>query len=146
MEATQANLSRLNDVVQEIERNLASLERQAQKARQYKKHKEELLDKEMTWGRRKTLVIRQKLESLKKDKEAFEQELLALKTELQTAENTIEVDRIEQLTDTKQAEVLQTKFRAFRTSLTQEKSRLDLSRRRQNDLQTPASKPRIREK
>ena len=40
MEATQANLSRLNDVVQEIERNLGSLERQAQKARQYKKYKE----------------------------------------------------------------------------------------------------------
>src|SRR4051794_21161003 len=49
MEATQSNLSRLNDIIQEIERNLGSLERQAQKARQYRKYKDELLDKEMTW-------------------------------------------------------------------------------------------------
>ena len=51
MEA-QANLSRLNDVIQEIERNLGSLERRS-KTRQHKRYKEELLDKEMTWGRRK---------------------------------------------------------------------------------------------
>ena len=91
MEATQANLSRLDDVIQEIERNLGSLERQAQKARQYKKYKDELLDKEMTWGRRKILVIRQKLESAQgQDEEALEQELTGLRAELQTAENTIE--------------------------------------------------------
>ena len=46
MEATQTNLSRLTDIIQEIEKNLASLERQAQKARLYKKYKDELLDKE----------------------------------------------------------------------------------------------------
>jgi chromosome segregation protein len=135
MEATQANLSRLNDIVQEIERNLASLERQAQKARQYKKHKEELLDKEMTWGRRKTLVIRQKLETLKQDKETFEQELFSLKSELQIAENSIEVDRIDQVTDTKLAEEFQIKIQALSDELTQERSALDLSRRRQSDLQ-----------
>src|SRR3954467_12623456 len=65
MEAAQGNLSRLNDVVQEIERNLNSLERQAQKARQYRKYKDELLDKEMTWGRRKSQVTRHKLDALK---------------------------------------------------------------------------------
>src|SRR4051812_13295727 len=104
MEATQANLSRLNDVIQEIERNLGSLERQAQKARQYKKYKDELLDKEMTWGRRKSLVTRQKLEALKKERDAVEQQLVGLKAELSTAETSIETDRISQLTDSKVAE------------------------------------------
>jgi chromosome segregation protein len=101
MEATQANLSRLNDVAQEMERNLASLERQAQKARQFKNIQEELLDKEMTWGRRKAQVIRQKLETLQRDKDAFEQVLTTLKAQLQAAENSIEIDSVEQLTDTK---------------------------------------------
>src|SRR6185312_1900544 len=99
MEATQANLSRLNDVIQEIERNLASLERQAQKAKLYKKYKDELLDKEMTWGRRKNQVLRQKLDALKIQRDALEQELVGLRTELQTAENLIEVDRVDLVTE-----------------------------------------------
>jgi chromosome segregation protein len=134
MEATQANLSRLNDVIQEIERNLGSLERQAQKARQFKKYKEELLDKEMTWGRRKIQVLRQKLEALTKQKELLEIELVGLRAELQVAENAIEVDRVEQVTDSKVAEEWQSKIQQLSDDLTHEKSALDLSRRRQSDL------------
>ncbi len=134
MEATQANLSRLTDIIQEIEKNLDSLERQAQKARQYKKYKDELLDKEMTWGRRKSQVLREKLESLKKQRETLEQELIGLKAELQTAENSIEVDRVSLVTETKEAEMLQAKIQDFSQELSQEKSALDLSRRRQGDL------------
>ena len=136
MEATQANLSRLNDVIQEIERNLSSLERQAQKARQYKKYKDELLDKEMTWGRRKNQVLRQKLDALKKQKEILEQDLIALKAELQTAENTIEVDRVDQVTDSKAAEELQAKINHYSSELAHERSALELSRQRQSDLHT----------
>jgi chromosome segregation protein len=134
VEATQANLSRLTDVIQEIERNVNSLERQAQKARQYKKLKEELLDQEMTWGRRKILVLRQKLESLRKQKEALDQELVGLRAELQVAENAIEVERVEQVTDTKDAEELQNRVQSLSNLLTQQKSELELSRRRRSDL------------
>lgn len=134
LEAAQGNLSRLNDVIQEIERTLASLDRQAQKARQYRKYKDELLDKEMTWGRRKILVLRQKLESLRRQKDVLEQEVIGLKAELQTQENNIEVDRIAQLTETKEAEVLQAKIQQLADDLAHEKSALDLSRRRQSDL------------
>lgn len=134
MEATQANLSRLTDVIQEIERSLGSLERQAQKARQFKKFKEELLDKEMTWGRRKIRVLRQKLEALVKQKEMLEIELVGLRAELQVAENAIEVDRVEQVTDSKIAEEWQGQIQHLSDDLTHEKSALDLSRRRQSDL------------
>ncbi len=134
IEATQANLSRLNDVIQEIERNLASLERQAQKARQYKKYKDELLDKEMTWGRRKSQVLRQRLDIVKKERDALEQELAGLKAELQVAENSIETDRVEQLTNTKAAEELQSRIQELSSELTREQSALELSRKRQGDL------------
>lgn len=135
MEATQGNLSRLNDVVQEIERNLGSLERQAQKARSYNKLRAELTDKEMTWGRRKARVIQQKLGELHTSKEIVDQELTSLRAELQTVENSIEVDRISQLTDSKAVEELQSTLQNSRGELTREQSALDLSRRRQGDLE-----------
>lgn len=134
MEAAQANLSRLTDIIQEIERSLGSLERQAQKARQYKKYKEELVDKELTWGRRKIHVLRHKLDELHSRKSAMEQELAGLRAELHTTENSIESDRILNLTDTKAAEEMQAHVQRLSDELTREKSALDLSRRRQGDL------------
>lgn len=134
MEAAQANLARLNDVVAEIERTLNSLERQAQKASQYKKHKEELLAKEMTWGRRKNRVLRARLEEVKAKREALEQELVGLKAELSIAENSIESDRVEQLTLSKATEELQSKIGEMSGDLTRAQSALELSRRRQADL------------
>ena len=134
MEATQANLSRLNDVVQEIERGLGSLERQAAKARRYEEYKTELTDKEMTWGRRKALVLRQKISSLNSQKTSTDTELLALRAELQTVENSIEADRTAQLTDSKAVEEMQAIYQNAQRELTREQSALDLSRRRQGDL------------
>jgi len=134
MEATQANLSRLTDIIQEIEKNLGSLERQAQKAQLYKKYKGELLDKEMTWGRRKFYVMNEKLGALKAQKDALEQELILLKSELQISENSIEVDRIDLVTENKEAETLQLQIQDIADRLSQEKSALELSRRRQGDL------------
>lgn len=134
MEATQANLARLTDIIQEIEKSLGSLERQAQKAQLYKKYKDELLDKEMTWGRRKCSVYREKLETLKNQRDALEQELVGMKAELQTAENSIEIDRIQLLTNTKDAETLQAQIQDLSQELSEERSALELSRRRQEDL------------
>jgi chromosome segregation protein len=47
MESTQANLLRVNDIVQELERRLDSLERQAKKAEKYKKLKSEMRELEL---------------------------------------------------------------------------------------------------
>ena len=134
IEAAHANLARLNDVVVEIERTLNSLERQAQKASQYKKHKDELLAKEMTWGRRKNRVLRVRLDEMKAKRDALEQELVGLKAELSTAENGTEVDRIEQLTLSKSTEELQSRIGGMSGDLTRAQSALELSRRRQSDL------------
>jgi len=134
MEATQANLSRLTDIIQEIEKSLASLDRQAQKARQYKKYKDELLDKEMTWGRRKSKILTEKLETLRRQRDQLEHELAALKAQLQTAENSIEVDRVDLVDESKEAEILQARIQELSSDLSGEKSALDLSRRRQGDL------------
>lgn len=134
MEATQANLARLTDIIQEIEKTLNSLERQAQKARQYRKYKDELFDKEITWGRRKSQIFRRNLEALRKQKETLEQDLAGLRAGLQTAENSLEVDRIHLLTESKEAEIYQAQVQTLAEELTHQRSSLDLSRRRQGDL------------
>lgn len=134
MEATQANLARLTDIIQEIEKTLASLERQAQKARQYKKYKDELIDKEMTWGRRKNAILQERLNVLKAQRDTLEQDLLGMRAQLQTAENSTEVSRIQLLTETKEAESLQARIQDLASDLSHEKSALELSRRRQGDL------------
>lgn len=134
MEATQANLARLTDIIQEIERSLASLDRQAQKAKQYKKYKDELFDKEITWGARKSKLLHQKVQLLRDQRDALEQELAGLKAQVQTDENAIEVEQVGLVTDTKEAEVFQAKMQEISNQLSDKRSTLELSKRRQGDL------------
>ena len=134
MDATYANLSRLTDVIQEIERNLESLERQAQKARLYSKYKEELAEKEITWTRRKTKIFKQKLEELTKEKSLLEEELVTLKLELQETEASVETGRVGQISDSRLAEEFQLTIQDLSDQLTRQQSALDLSKQRQNDL------------
>lgn len=134
MEATQANLERLQDVVSEIERQLNSLERQAQKAIKYKEYKDELFEKEVTWGRRKNKVLIAQIDELKQERSEIEQEIDSLRSRLQVSENEIEVDQVQQVTDTKDAEALQEEIQTQSDRLTYEQSALELSRRRQEDL------------
>ena len=47
MDQTRANLLRVGDIIREIERSLASLKRQAQKAERYKRYREEIRDLEL---------------------------------------------------------------------------------------------------
>ena len=47
MEQTQQNLLRVTDIIEEIQKTLASLKRQAQKAERYKRYREEIRDLEL---------------------------------------------------------------------------------------------------
>lgn len=51
LDATEANLLRLNDIISEVQRQINSIERQAAKARRYKKHFERLKDLELCVSR-----------------------------------------------------------------------------------------------
>lgn len=134
IEATEANLSRLTDIVQEIERNRDQLERQAQKAIKYKEYKKELLDKEMVWGRRKHRLLNHKLQALKTERDRLEAETASLRAQLQTLENESQALNVAQLTHQKDAEQLQQQYADVSKHLTQDQSALELSRQRQEDL------------
>ena len=47
MEQTQQNLLRVGDIIGELEKTLASLKRQAQKAERYKSYREEIRELEL---------------------------------------------------------------------------------------------------
>lgn len=134
IEAAEGNLSRLTDILQEIDRNLGSLERQAQKARRYKEYKDELLGKEMTWGRRKHKVLLQKRDELAKTREQLEQDIAGLRARVQTLENQMETDQVARLTLGKQVDEIQNRLQTLSRELAQEESALHLSQKRQEDL------------
>lgn len=134
LEGANANLLRLNDVLTEIDRSLASLERQAQKARKYKEHRAELLEKETTWGRRKNLVLQRQVQKTIDERNALEHLLAGLRAELSQCEMDLESSRVVQLTDTKIQEQVQAEVETFSSDLTHHQSALQLSRQRQEDL------------
>ena len=134
LEAAQGNLLRLADVIQEIERSLSSLERQAQKAEQYKKFRGELLEKEVTWGRRKHKVLTRRLSELKDQRDTLDQDLIGIRAALQTEETDTETDRIGQLALSKTVEGLSAEIQELAHDLTRTQSQLELSRRRRADL------------
>ena len=88
----------------------------------------------MTWGRRKSTVFQKKLVVLHRQREILDHDLIGMRAELQTTENSIEVDQISLVTHAKEAERLRTRIQELAEELSQEKSALELSRRRQGDL------------
>jgi len=134
LEGANANLLRLNDVLAEIDRSLASLERQAQKARKYKEYRAELLEKETTWGRRKNTVLQRQIHKILDDRQALEHLVAGLKAELSQCEVDLESQRVLQLTDSKIQEQVQSEVETFAADLSHHQSALNLSRQRQEDL------------
>jgi chromosome segregation protein len=64
LEAAQANLLRVNDIVHEVEKQLESLKRQAGKARRYRAVREEMRDVERVLFGRRQLELDEQLRSL----------------------------------------------------------------------------------
>jgi chromosome segregation protein len=92
MEATRQNLLRVSDVVAEIEKQLASLRRQAQKAERYRQYKQELKDIEL-WSASQRWVgylveerlVAEQAAELNERREGAQSQLLAREAELESA-------------------------------------------------------------
>ncbi|MEZ4255197.1 MAG: chromosome segregation protein SMC [Polyangiales bacterium] len=104
MDQTRQNLLRVGDIITEIERNLASLKRQAQKAERYKKYRGEMRDLELHVASHRWLeltgthaVIRAELDEHSAGVEGVryalrvrEAELESKRAEVQLAESAVE--------------------------------------------------------
>ncbi|MBC7792344.1 MAG: AAA family ATPase, partial [Clostridia bacterium] len=94
MESTQQNLSRVGDIVTELERQLQSLRRQAKRAEKYKELRSELRDLELHHASLETLrvLVMKKLAS--SHSEALEQEAQEAQAGIAAHEISIEEDRL----------------------------------------------------
>ena len=107
MEATEQNLARVNDIVAELERQLASLRRQAKKAERYAKVKEELRDLDLPVATMQLLEmdVRQKVQSAQRQE--LEQRFEATTANVAAQETALEAERLAHLEEEQRLQVEQ---------------------------------------
>jgi len=94
MDQTRQNLLRVTDIISEIERSLASLKRQAQKAERYKRYKKEMRDLDLWVASHRFLELRGELTSVARDLESARDEVQAGRRQLVAHEATVEAQRV----------------------------------------------------
>ncbi|CAG1065710.1 structural maintenance of chromosome 3 (chondroitin sulfate proteoglycan 6) [uncultured bacterium] len=97
LESTRENLTRVNDIISEVKRQLNSLNRQAKKAERYKALKEELKTLELTLSSLEFTKMREALSSVSKRLEAVKDEEVAAGTLIAAKEEQAEELKVEHL-------------------------------------------------
>jgi chromosome segregation protein len=89
MERTRGNLTRLADIIHEIERQIGSLTRQAKRAEQYRQYRQELRDLELCVARHRHHALRAEVDEAEGLRAPLGQEEERLVTELRNAEKAV---------------------------------------------------------
>lgn len=97
LESTRENLTRVNDIISEVKRQLNSLNRQAKKAERYKALKEELKSLELTLSSLEFTKMREELAKVSKRLEAVKDEEVAAGTLIAAKEEQAEELKVEHL-------------------------------------------------
>ncbi len=97
LQATTENLSRLDDVIAEVKRQLNSLNRQAKKAERYRLLKEELKRLELTLSKRDYEALTLSVNRLKKSLEDITHRIASLRANLSSKEGLLESLQLEQV-------------------------------------------------
>lgn len=86
LERTRDNLTRLSDVIREIERQTSTLSRQAQRAEEYRRYRDELRELELQAARRRHTALVGELRSTERQLEPLAEKQAQLMADLQRAE------------------------------------------------------------
>ncbi len=86
MESTRQNLARVRDILEEVRRQLGSLERQVRKAEKYRTLKDELRDLDMRIAGRKFRILTEEREAVAGEISVLENRLLSLRSEIAVLE------------------------------------------------------------
>lgn len=135
LEATNQNLLRVTDVINELEIQKRQMERQADKARKYKEWKEKLQGIELRFNALKWEDLANRIGVLEMDIERLGHEDASLSTARETAETQISQKRLELAQATKVSEEFQQKWLETGTRLNNTENDLKYSQKTLDDLQ-----------
>lgn len=94
LNATEADLNRVSDLLFEIEKNLKSLESQAKKAKQYKSYKEEYKVISIDLSKYELHGIQESFTLSNKEIEGLEDQRLEINTQMESQEATLEKEKL----------------------------------------------------
>ena len=94
MDQTRQNLLRVTDIIGELERSLASLKRQAQKAERYKRYKKEMRDLDLWVASHRFLELRGQISSATMLLSQANEDVQASRHALVAKEASVEADRV----------------------------------------------------
>jgi len=98
LDATKNDLFRVNDIIQEVNRTVSSLQRQVQRAKRYQVLHEEIKDLELRRGSQVFTQLQERMKPLKAQRKAFQQQKDGRTTEISKEETDLETMRL-QLTE-----------------------------------------------
>jgi len=128
LEATQQNLLRIKDVVQEVERQLQALKRQAQKAERYRALEEQALTLKLALKLREGLAFREELENVQAEEAALEAALAEKEAAFARLEAFVEEVKLQEIEQAKTLAALQEGLYALRNRLAHDEASLTASR------------------
>jgi len=134
MEFVQINLARLEDIIQEIEKNVNSLEHQAKKAKQYQEYKKQLSIQEIAWGRKRKKTFEEHLKQSNEAQAKHVKELEEAQIQFQGLEKEIELGQTQVSESTHDVQQLQLENQEILNQSLQFKNALELCQHRQLDL------------
>ena len=124
LESTRENLTRVNDIISEVKRQLNSLNRQAKKAERYKALREELKSLELTLSSLEFTKMREALSNVAKRLEVVKDEEVAAGTLIAAKEELSEELKVEHLgLENEYKSIRERLFECERSIQTQEQSR-----------------------
>ncbi len=134
LEETRGNLLRLSDIISEIERNVASLKRQASRAARYKEHSEQLKLRRASLTRARADALREALtaaERLRDERRDREAEAAAV---LGRAEADLAASRLAAAEAAGQRDALREALSALEASIARDDALLESNKRASFDL------------
>ncbi len=126
MEAANQNLLRVGDVIQEVRRQMNSLDRQARKAEKYKALREELRSLELDTAARQALALEREVREKAETLAGLRREIESLSAAVATEETAAETLRLELAGGERALQTKQEQLHELRGTVSQHESQRDL--------------------